>query len=58
MSKLKVDSLSVSILTFIFLPAMSDKAQKSIRKEMKSWKLQLKSDKNILDISLMFNNKI
>lgn len=41
-----------------FLPAMSDKAQKAVRKEMKSWKLQLKSDKNIIDISLMFNSKI
>ena len=41
-----------------FLPAMSDKAQKSIREEMKSWKLQLKSDKDILDISLMFNSKL
>lgn len=41
-----------------FLPAMSDKAQKAIRKEMKSWKLQLKCDKNIIDISLMFNSKL
>lgn len=41
-----------------FLPAMSNKAQKSIREEMKSWKLQLKSDKDILDISLMFNSKL
>ena len=41
-----------------FLPAMSDKAQKAIRKEVKSWKLQLKVDKTLEDISRMFNNKI
>lgn len=41
-----------------FLPAISDKAQKAIRKEVRSWKLQLKSDKNIIDLSLMFNSKI
>ena len=41
-----------------FLPAMSDKAQKAIRKEVKSWKLQLKVDKTLEDISRMFNCKI
>lgn len=41
-----------------FLPAMSDKAQKAVRKEIKSWKLQLKSDKSIIDISLMFDSKL
>jgi len=41
-----------------FLPAISDKAKKTIRKEIRSWKLQLKSDKSINDLSLMFNNKI
>lgn len=41
-----------------FLPAMSDKAQKAIRKEVKSWKLQLKVDKTLEDISRMFNSKI
>lgn len=41
-----------------FLPAMSDKAQKEIRKEVKSWKLQLKSDKTLQDIANMFNSKI
>ncbi len=41
-----------------FLPAMSDKAKKAVRKEIRSWKLQLKSDKTIVDISLMFNSQI
>ena len=41
-----------------FLPAMSDKAQKAIRKEIRSWKLQLKSDKTLKDIANMFNSKI
>ena len=41
-----------------FLPAMSDKAQKAVRKEIRSWKLQLKSDKTLKDIANMFNNKI
>ena len=41
-----------------FLPAMSDKAQKEIIKEIRSWKLQLKSDKTINDIANMFNSKI
>ena len=41
-----------------FLPAMSDKAKKAVRKEVKSWKLQLKSDKSLDDIALMFNSKI
>jgi len=41
-----------------FLPAMSDKAKKSIRKEVRRWKLQLKSSKNLKDIANMFNKKI
>lgn len=41
-----------------FLPAISDKAKKSIRKEVRSWKLQLKVDKSLEDISNMFNRKI
>lgn len=41
-----------------FLPAISNKAKKAIRKEVKSWKLQLKSDKTIKDIANMFNRKI
>lgn len=41
-----------------FLPAMSGKAKKHIRKEVRSWKLQLKSDKDLYDIANMFNKKI
>lgn len=41
-----------------FLPAMSDKAQREIIKEIRNWKLQLKSDKTINDIANMFNSKI
>ena len=41
-----------------FLPAMSDKAQKEIRKEIRSWKVQLKVDKTLQDIANMFNSKI
>ena len=41
-----------------FLPAVSKKAQKAIRKEVKRWKLQLKNEKSIVDIANMFNKKI
>jgi len=41
-----------------FLPAISDKAKKGIRKKVKDWKLQLKSDKSLRDIANMFNSKI
>ncbi len=41
-----------------FLPAISDKAKKIIRKEIRSWKIQLKSDKSLMDLSLMFNPKM
>lgn len=41
-----------------FLPAMSEKAKKAIRKEVRRWKLQLKSDKDLRDIANMFNKKI
>lgn len=41
-----------------FLPAISAKAQKAIRQEVRSWKLQLKSDKTLKDIANMFNSKI
>ncbi len=41
-----------------FFPAISEKAKKSIRKEVRSWKLQLKPDKNLWDIANMFNRKI
>jgi RNA-directed DNA polymerase len=38
-----------------FLPAVSDKAVKKIRQEVKGWKLQLRSDKTITDLARMFN---
>lgn len=41
-----------------FLPAMSDKAQKAVRKEIRNWKLQLKPDKTLKEIANMFNSKI
>lgn len=41
-----------------FLPAMSDKAQKAIREEVRRWKLQLKPDKSINDLANIFNSKI
>ena len=41
-----------------FLPAIADKAKKSIRKEVRSWRVQLKVDKDLWDISSMFNKKI
>lgn len=41
-----------------FLPAMSDKATKAVKEEVRSWKLQLKVDKQLVDIAKMFNAKI
>jgi len=41
-----------------FLPAISGKAKKAIRKEVRSWKLQLKSDKSLQDIANMINPQI
>jgi group II intron reverse transcriptase/maturase len=41
-----------------FLPAISDKAKKAIRDEVRSWKLQLKVDKKLEDIANMFNKQI
>ena len=38
-----------------FSPAVSDKAVKSIREEIRSWNLHLRSDKSIEDLSRMFN---
>ena len=41
-----------------FSPAISDKAGKLIREEIRSWDLHLRSDKAIEDLSRMFNPKI
>lgn len=41
-----------------FLPAIAEKAKKEIRKEVRGWKLQLKVNKDLWDISNMFNKQI
>lgn len=41
-----------------FLPGISNKAKKAIRKEVRCWKLQLRPDADIKDIARMFNSKI
>ena len=41
-----------------FSPAIPDRAVKAIRAEIRSWKLHLRSDKSIEDLSRMFNPKI
>lgn len=41
-----------------FLPAVGEKAKKSIQKEVRGWKLQLKPDKELCDIANMFNKQI
>ncbi|BBE09045.1 Retron-type reverse transcriptase [Mycoavidus cysteinexigens] len=41
-----------------FSPAVSAKAAKAIRQEVRSWKLQLRSDKALDDLARMFNAKI
>ena len=38
-----------------FLPAVSNKAAKSLRDLMRSWRLHRQSDKSLLDLSRMFN---
>lgn len=41
-----------------FLPAISEKAQKEIRKRIRSWKLQYKVDKTIKEIAESINKQI
>jgi len=38
-----------------FTPAVSDKAKTKMRREMREWKLHLRSDKELIDLSRMFN---
>jgi RNA-directed DNA polymerase len=38
-----------------FLPAISNASKKAINKEMRSWHIQLKNSKSIIDLSKMFN---
>lgn len=45
--------------TFVnFSPAMSAKAGKLIRQEIRDWNLQNRSDKSLVDLARMFNAKI
>ncbi|KGR74713.1 group II intron reverse transcriptase/maturase [Ureibacillus sinduriensis] len=41
-----------------FSPAISNKSKKSMRQTVRAWNLQLKADKEIEDISYMFNSVI
>jgi RNA-directed DNA polymerase len=41
-----------------FTPAVSEKARKEISREMRSWNIQLRSDKSIGDLALMFNKVV
>jgi RNA-directed DNA polymerase len=41
-----------------FSPAVADKAGKAMRAEIRSWRLHLRSDKSIEDLSRMFNPKV
>lgn len=45
--------------TFLnFLPGMSEKAKKAVRKEIKSWKIQNKTGMSINEIAKIYNSKI
>lgn len=41
-----------------FLPGMSEKAKKDVRKEIRNWRLQSKVDKDIIEIAEMCNKQI
>ncbi|MDF2789912.1 MAG: RNA-directed polymerase [Neobacillus sp.] len=41
-----------------FTPAISNKSKKSIQQKVRDWKLQLKADKELIDLSNMFNSVI
>jgi len=41
-----------------FLPAISAKSKKAIRKKVRNWKLQLKPDKSLQDLANRFNSQI
>lgn len=41
-----------------YLPAISDKAIKALKEEVRSWKLQLKVTKSLTDLAHMFNSQI
>lgn len=45
--------------TFVnFTPAISEQAAKRIRKAIRSWKIHLRSDKNITDLARMYNAQV
>jgi len=45
--------------TFVnFTPAISNKAANGIRKEIRSWNIHLRSDKNLTDLARMFNVQV
>jgi len=45
--------------TFVnFTPAISNKAANNIRKEIRSWKIHLRSDKELTDLAKMFNSYV
>lgn len=45
--------------TFVnFTPAISRQAGKSIGKEIRSWRIHLRSDKSLADLARMFNNRV
>jgi RNA-directed DNA polymerase len=45
--------------TFVnFTPAISDRAAKKIKEEIRSWKIHLRSDKDITDLARMFNAQV
>jgi RNA-directed DNA polymerase len=41
-----------------FLPAVSEKARKKISREIRSWRIHLRSDKSLDDLSRMFNSTV
>ncbi len=50
LSKVKAGEISVN-----FLPAISKEATNRIKQEIRSWKIHLRSDKDITDLAKMFN---
>ena len=45
--------------TFVnFTPAISKNAANRIKKEIRSWKIHLRSDKNLTDLARMFNAQV
>jgi len=52
-------SMNKSGKTFVnFTPAISNNAANRIRKEIRSWKIHLRSDKNLTDLAKMFRSQI